>query len=78
MMYEALKQFITHDLMRDPGYNLKNDEPLISGGLIDSFSLVELQIFIEQEYGVHIEDTELTADAIDNVNDIIKLIEARK
>lgn len=77
-MYEALRNFITTELMRDPGYNLKNDEALISGGLIDSFSLVELQIFIEQEYGVHIEDTELTAEAVDTMNDLIALIEARK
>lgn len=77
-MYDALKKFITSDLMRDPNYDLKNDEPLISGGLIDSFSLVELQLFIEQEYGVRIEDTELTADAIDNVNDLTALIEARR
>jgi len=77
-MYDALRNFITSELMRDPGYNLKNDEALISGGLIDSFSLVELQIFIEQEYGVHIEDTELTAETVDTVNDLIALIEARK
>lgn len=77
-MDEALRQYITTELMRDPDYPLKNDEALISGGLIDSFSLVELQIFIEAEFGVHIEDTELTADAIDNVNDIITLIEARQ
>lgn len=77
-MRDELRNFITAELMRDPGYPLKDDEALISGGLIDSFSLVELQIFIEQQFGVHIEDTELTADAIDNMNDIIDLIGARQ
>lgn len=77
-MQDAVKKFITAEIMRDPDYRLKDDEALISGGLIDSFSLVELQLFIEQEFGVHIDDTELTADAIDNVNDIVALIEARK
>jgi len=77
-MQDELRTFITSELMRDPDYPLKDDESLIAGGLIDSFSLVELQIFIEQQFGVHIEDTELTADAIDNMNDIIALIEARQ
>ncbi len=77
-MYDALRKFIINDLIRDPSYDLKNDEPLISGGLIDSFSLVELQLFIEQEYGIHIEDTELTAESIDKVDDLIALINARK
>lgn len=77
-MRDELRDFITAELMRDPDYPLKDDEPLISGGLIDSFSLVELQIFIEQHFGVHIEDTELTVDAIDNMDDIVALIEARQ
>jgi acyl carrier protein len=77
-MRDELRTFITTELMRDPGYQLRDDEALISGGLIDSFSLVELQLFIEQQFGVFIDDTELTADAIDNMNDIIALIEARK
>lgn len=77
-MRDELRTFITKDLMRDPSYNLGDDEPLISGGLIDSFALVELQLFIEQQFGVHIDDTELTTDAIDDINDIVALIEARK
>lgn len=76
-MREALRKFITAELMRDANYPIKDDEPLISGGLVDSFSLVELQIFIEQQFGVRIEDTELTTDAIDNIDDIVAMIEAR-
>jgi len=77
-MQEALRNYITSELMRDSDYPLKDDEPLISGGLIDSFSLVELQLFIENQFGVHIDDTELTADTIDNVEDIVELIVARQ
>jgi acyl carrier protein len=77
-MRETLRKYIKSELMRDPDYPLTDDEPLISGGLIDSFSLVELQLFIENQFGVHIDDTELTADAIDNVEDIARLIEARQ
>lgn len=76
-MRDKLREFITSQLMRDPKYNLKDDESLIAGGLIDSFSLVELQMFVEQEFGVYIEDTELTTDNVDNINDIVRLIEER-
>lgn len=73
-MHEALRKFITSEIMKDPDYDLQNDEELISGGLIDSFSLVELQLFIEREVGILIDDTDLTADAIDTVNDLAELI----
>jgi len=75
---DALRTFITTELMHDPEYPLKDDEELISGGLIDSFSLVELQIFIEQEFGVRVDDTELTAEAIDTINDLVSVIEKTK
>lgn len=73
-MHEALRKFITSEIMKDSDYDLQNDEELISGGLIDSFSLVELQLFIEREVGILIDDTDLTADAIDTVNDLAELI----
>ena len=73
-MQDKLKNFITSEIMHDPEYPLQDDEALISGGLIDSFSLVELQIFIEQEFGMRIEDTDMTVDAIDNINDLVALI----
>jgi acyl carrier protein len=76
-MHAKLREFITTELMRDPEYPLQDDEPLISGGLIDSFSLVELQLFIDKEFDIHIEDTELTTDTVDAVNDLVALIEAR-
>jgi acyl carrier protein len=76
-MRAKLRAFIVAELMRDPEYPLQDNEPLISGGLIDSFSLVELQLFIEKEFGIHIEDTELTTDTVDAVNDLAALIEAR-
>jgi acyl carrier protein len=75
---EELRKYITADLMRDASYQLGDDEALISGGLIDSFSLVELQLFIEQKFGVFIDDTELTTDNIDCLNDIVTLVEKRQ
>jgi acyl carrier protein len=74
-MREELRKFIASELIRDPDYPLQDDEPLISGGLIDSFSLVELQLFIEQQFGIRIDDTDMTVDSADNMNDIVAMIE---
>jgi acyl carrier protein len=74
-MREELRKFIASELIRDPDYPLQDDEPLISGGLIDSFSLVELQLFIEQQFGTRIDDTDMTVDSADNMNDIVAMIE---
>jgi acyl carrier protein len=74
-MRDKLRQFITKEIMRDPKYPLKDDEPMISGGLIDSFSLVELQLYVEKEFGVRIDDTDLTAESANTLNQIVGIIE---
>ena len=53
---------------------IKPNDTLISSGLIDSFSLVDLAIIIEELYGVRIEDYELNADAFDNLSQLADLI----
>jgi acyl carrier protein len=75
---ETLRMFITVNLMSDSRYKLGDDEALISGGLIDSFSLVELQLFIERQFGVRIDDTELTVEKINCLNDIVTLVQTRQ
>jgi acyl carrier protein len=51
---------------------------LISGGLVDSFSLVDLALFIEENYGVRIDDTELNADTFDTLEQLAAIIEDRR
>lgn len=77
-MREELRKFITHELMKDPDYPLRDNESLIAGGLIDSFSLVELQLFIEQQFGIRIEDTAMTAETADTIDAVVSLIEERQ
>jgi len=77
-MKEKLAAFIKTELMRSPNYPLRDDEPLITGGLVDSFSLVELALFIEEAFGVHFDDIELTADNMNTVNQILGNIQAKQ
>lgn len=71
MVRRVLRQFITGDLIRDEAYDLKDDEGIISGGLMDSFALAELGVFIEQTFGVYIPDPELTVARMDTLHQIV-------
>ena len=67
----ALRQFITTDLMRDPDYDLTNSEGIITGGLMDSFALAELAVFVESEFNVYIPDSDLTVAKMDTLNQMV-------
>ena len=68
-----LRTFILTELMQHPEYPLRDDEPLMSGGLVDSFCVAHIGVFIETTWGVYIPDPELTVEAMDT----LELIAAR-
>ncbi|RJP55004.1 MAG: acyl carrier protein [Anaerolineaceae bacterium] len=74
----ALAKFIAEKILKQPNKAIAADEALISSGMIDSFSLMDIALFVEDTFGVRIEDTELNADTFDNLNQLAALIVSRK
>ena len=68
---EKLRAFITRDLIRDPGYDLTDTEGIVTGGLMDSFSLAEFAVYVEKEFGVYIPDSDLTVAKMDTLNQMV-------
>jgi acyl carrier protein len=54
------------------------DTPLISGGIVDSFSMVSLKRFLERKYAISIPDVEATPQAFDSVRRIAGLVERHR
>ncbi len=50
------------------------DSPLISSGIVDSFSMVSLKTFLERKYKISIPDDKATPEAFDTVRKIGKVV----
>lgn len=74
---ETLSAYITGKILKQPKRTIAEDEPLISSGLIDSFNLVDMALFIEDTFGVHIDDTELNVNTFDSLVQLSALIDSR-
>jgi len=74
----SVEKFIATQILKQPNRKISAEEPLLSSGLIDSFSLMDLALFVEDTFGVRIEDTELNANTFDNLPQLAALIESRK
>jgi acyl carrier protein len=68
---EKLRSYITRELIRDAKYPLKDDEGIITNGLMDSFALAEFAVYVEQEFGVYIPDPDLTVAKMDTLNQMV-------
>jgi acyl carrier protein len=67
---EKLRNFICTEVINNTDQKIKDDEALITSGLMDSFSLAQVGVFIEIEFNVYIPDPELTVDNMNTINDI--------
>ena len=78
-MAEDIKQTIIEYIKKeyldeDSTEEIKGDTPLISSGIVDSFSMVSLKVFLEKKFNIKIPDEKATTEAFDSVNNIIKLL----
>jgi acyl carrier protein len=74
----TLSQYIAREVLKQPNRQIDPQETLISSGLIDSFHLVDLALFVEDTYGVRIDDTELNADTFNTLTQLVTLIQERQ
>jgi acyl carrier protein len=62
-------------LDEDSDQTIDENTKLISGGIVDSFSMVSLKMFLEKKFKISIPDEKATPEAFDSVNSIMKLIQ---
>ena len=74
-MRDRLCDFVRRELLRRPDYPLAADEPLITGGLIDSFALAQVGVFVEDTFGVYLPDTDLTVASMDTIDRMVACIQ---
>lgn len=75
---KILSDYIAANVLKQPGRAVAPDEKIISSGMIDSFSAVDLALFVEERFRVRIADTELDGKTFDTVEALAALIEKRK
>ncbi len=73
-MQEAILSYIRDEYLEDDDDEIDLESPLISGGIVDSFSMVSLKRFLENKYQIVIPDEKATPETFDTVNSICKLI----
>lgn len=71
---DSIRQYILQELIRDPDYPLRDDEGIITSGLMDSFALAELAVYIETAFSIYIPDPDLTVEKMDSINQIVEQI----
>jgi acyl carrier protein len=72
---DTVLQYVKNEYLEtDDDREITYDTPLISGGIVDSFSMVSLKVFLETNYKIQIPDAKASPEAFDSVNNIVNLL----
>ena len=72
---DTVLQYVKNEYLEsDDDREINYDTPLISGGIVDSFSMVSLKVFLETQYKIQIPDAKASPEAFDSVNNIVNLL----
>lgn len=78
MIKSTIKKFVLNELSPHYTGDFNDDLKLISDGLIDSISALQLVDFIETEFNIEFEAHEVDRDNLDTLADIERFIIAKQ
>jgi acyl carrier protein len=74
-----IREFLVEEFMPDMSADeLDDDFDLQTGGAVDSLGLLKLVAWLESEYGISVDESELGPDSLRTVNSINEFINERR
>ena len=73
---ETFIGFVCRQFLVEPE-EIDHDKSLVDEGIIDSFGLVEIATFIEQEFKIPVKDEDMKRENFGSVNKIVSFIERK-
>jgi len=73
-----IKDFIIKNFLLGDRNRIQDDTSFLENGIIDSTGILEVINFIEQTYGIKINDDELLPENLDSITNIINFIARKK
>ena len=77
-MIHRIREYIVSTFLFGDGSRLGDDTSFMENGILDSTGMLELISFVEQEFGISIDPSELVPDNLDSIRNLTAFIERKK
>jgi acyl carrier protein len=75
---QQLRQFVVDNfLFGQPGDGLADSDSFLDRGIIDSMGVLELVGFLEESYGITVQDQELIPDNLDSIDKVASFLQRK-
>jgi acyl carrier protein len=74
---ETVTEFVIENFLFGDGDRLKDDTSFIEGGIVDSTGIMELVAFLEETYGIVVEDEEVVPENLDSLARVVTFLQRK-
>ena len=71
---QSIRKFIVENFLFEEDDSLKEDTSFLESGIIDSTGILELVMFIEETYGINVEDDEIVPENLDSISNVVAYV----
>ncbi len=73
-----IRDYVAHNLLfSDNGFGYDDDASFLQEGIVDSVGVLELVLFVEETFGVEVDDQEIVPDNFDSVGKLASYIRSK-
>ena len=74
---DKIREFVVENFLFGKDDGLKDDTSFLDEGIIDSTGILELVSFLEEEFGIAVEDEELIPENLDSIANVTTYLEKK-
>jgi acyl carrier protein len=74
-----IKDYIAKNLLfSSDGFNYSDEASFLEEGIVDSQGVMELVLFVEENFGIQVKDTEIIPDNFDSISKLSAYIQRKR
>ena len=74
---KKIREFIVENFLFGSDDGLEDETSFLEGGIIDSTGILELVAYLEEEFGISVEDEELIPENLDSINNVVAYLQRK-
>ena len=74
---DKIRAFIMENFLFGNDQGLNDDTSFLDEGIIDSTGILELVSFLEEEFGISVEDEEILPENLDSIKNVVAYLEGK-
>ncbi len=74
---QQIREFLTNNFIFDATVQLDRSDSFMENGIIDSTGILEVIMWVEANFGVHVEDVEVLPENFDSIENLMRYAECK-